>query len=319
LTAACGGAGGDTTAGVAVAVDPATTTTTAYASTTSLPTTTVASGEFPAIVTGDNGAVVIPARPAAVLSLSPTATEILFAIGAGAQVAAVDSLSTYPQEAPTTELSAFEPNVEAIAEFGPDLVVLSFDPGEVVASLEALGIPTLVQSAALSLDDTYEQMRQLGIATGARDGAAAAIKDMQDGITMIVADVPAVDEPIRYYHELDDTYYSAASSTFIGEVYGLLGLVSIADGAADLNYGYPQLSAEYILEADPDLIFLADTKCCFQDVATVAERPGWDNLTAVSRGHVVQLDDDVASRWGPRIVDLLALVAAALGELEKAA
>jgi len=314
VATACGGATSeDATDAVGEEV---TTTTAAPASATAGPATTttvaIAGAEFPAIATGDNGAVEILARPEAVVSLSPTATEILFAIDAGDQVIAADSLSDYPAEAPTTSLSAFEPNVEAIAELGPDLVVLSFDPGDVVASFDALGIPTLVQSAALSIADTYEQMLQLGVATGNRDAAAATIKQMQADIDEVVATLPATDEPIRYYHELDDTYYSVASTTFIGEIYSLLGMISIADGAADLNFGYPQLSAEFILEADPDVILLADTMCCGQDATTVSERPGWSNLTAIADGSIVELEDDVASRWGPRIVDLLAEVAAIL-------
>src|SRR5262249_14377104 len=119
-----------------------------------------------------------------------------------------------------------------------------------------------------------------------------------------------------YYYELDQTYYSVTSTTFIGRVLGLLGLKSIADSAkgAAASGGYPQLSAEYILKADPDYVFLADTKCCKQSRATVAKRPGWSTLNAVRDGRVVPLDDDIASRWGPRVVDLLRTVSAAIKE-----
>ena len=84
-------------------------------------------------------------------------------------------------------------------------------------------------------------------------------------------------------------------------------MVNAADAADpdDASWGYPQQSAEYLLDADPDLIFLADTRCCSQTAVTVAERPGWETLTAVTNGTVIELDDDVASRWGPRIVHLL--------------
>ncbi len=131
-----------------------------------------------------------------------------------------------------------------------------------------------------------------------------------------MASIPAFDDAPTFYHELDPTFYSVTSSTFIGEIYGLLGLVDIADAADPDGYGYPQLSAEYIIEQDPDFIFLADTKCCGQNAETVAARPGWDRLTAVEEGRIVELDDDVASRWGPRIVDLLATVAEAVKQLE---
>jgi iron complex transport system substrate-binding protein len=108
------------------------------------------------------------------------------------------------------------------------------------------------------------------------------------------------------------------SDTFIGRIYGIFGLRNIADGAKGAGSGYPQLSAEHIIESDPDLIFLADTKCCGMTSAKVAARPGWGGLSAVTAGHVYELDDDVASRWGPRIVELVRTVARAVEQLEGA-
>jgi iron complex transport system substrate-binding protein len=118
------------------------------------------------------------------------------------------------------------------------------------------------------------------------------------------------ERPLTYYHELDKNLYTATSSTFIGQLYKQLGMDNIADAADKEGTGYPQLSAEYVVKADPDLIFLADTKCCGQSARTVAARDGWEQLTAVRSGGVVELDDDVASRWGPRVVDFLKTVAA---------
>ena len=134
-----------------------------------------------------------------------------------------------------------------------------------------------------------------------------------------IAKIAAADRPERpltYYHELDKNLYSATSKTFIGQLYDQLGMKNIADAADKQASGYPQLSAEYIVKADPDLIFLADTKCCAQSAKTVAARAGWDKLTAVRTGGVVELDDDVASRWGPRVVDFLKVVAAKVQALE---
>ena len=317
VLAACGG-GASPGATTTVPDEPSTTTpaTTAAPTTTTPTTTTEPDDGFPITIDAANGPVTIPAAPERIVSISPTATEILFAIGAEDQVVAVDSLSNYPQEAPVTDLSGFEPNVEAIASYEPDLVVLSFDPGDVIGGLEAIGIPTILQPSAASLDDTYTQIEQLGAATGHIADAAAVVGSMQSDIASIVASIPAFDDAPTFYHELDPTFYSVTSSTFIGEIYGLLGLVDIADAADPDGYGYPQLSAEYIIEQDPDFIFLADTKCCGQNAETVAARPGWDRLTAVEEGRIVELDDDVASRWGPRIVDLLATVAEAVKQLE---
>jgi iron complex transport system substrate-binding protein len=140
---------------------------------------------------------------------------------------------------------------------------------------------------------------------------------MQAQVDEIVAGLPETATPLTYYHELDNTFFSVTSDTFIGQVYGLLGLQNIAD-AADPDGaagGYPQLNAEFIITEDPDLIFLADVKCCGESAETIAARPGWADMTAVSTGAVVELDDDVASRWGPRIVDLLGQVSEAVGEV----
>ena len=253
-------------------------------------------------------------QPTRIVSLSPTATEMLFAIGAGDQVVAVDSNSNYPAEAPKTELSAYQPNIEAIAGYKPDLVVYSDDPGELKAGLDKLSIPALKQPAAATLDDTYGQLDQLGRATGHPAEATQLTATMRTEIQKLAAAKP--DRPLTYYHELDKNLYSATSKTFIGQLYGQLGMKNIADAADKDGSGYPQLSAEYVVKADPDLIFLADTKCCGQTARTVAARDGWDQLTAVRSGGVVALDDDVASRWGPRVVDFLKTVAAKVQSLE---
>jgi iron complex transport system substrate-binding protein len=273
---------------------------------------------FPVTIAAANGDVTIAERPERIVSLSPTATEMLFAIDAGDQVEAVDDQSNYPLDAPVTDLSGFEPNVEAIVSFEPDLVVYSTEPGDLGADLEGLGIPALWQDAAATLDDVYGQIEQLGVATGNEPEAEAVVESMGTEIDSIVSSIEPPAEPVTYYHELDDTYYSVTSSTFIGQLYSLVGLKNIADEAESAGGGYPQLSAEYIVDADPDLIFLADTKCCGQSPVTVAERPGWGRIAAVENGGVVPLDDDVASRWGPRVVDYLRRIAEAVADVLEA-
>jgi len=279
--------------------DPAITTGSPGSATASTGTAT-----FPVTVTGTNGDVTIDARPQRIVSLSPTATEDLFAIGASDQVIAVDDQSNYPADAPTTELSGFEPNVEAIAGYQPDLVVFATEPGDLGSSLQGLGITALQLDAASNLDVAYDQIEQLGAATDHGDEAGALVGQMQSDIQALVDQAdPAAGT--SFYYELDDTFYSVTSKTFVGQLFRLLGLENIADAVGKGSGGYPQLSAEYIIESDPDLIFLADTKCCGQSAETVAERPGWAGLGAVTGGAVVPLDDDVAQRWGPRVVDLL--------------
>lgn len=271
-------------------------------------------GAFPVTIEATNGSVEIPSLPERIVSLSPTATEMLWSVGAGEQVVAVDDQSDYPPDVPTTKLSGFEPNIEAIAKYEPDLVVASSDAA--LRSLKDLGIPLLVEPAATTFADTYAQIGQLGVATGHVAEAAEQVATIRSAIDAIVSSVPEFDRAPTYYHELDDTYFSVTSKTFIGEVYKLAGLKNIADKADKAGSGYPQLSAEYIVDADPDLIFLADSECCNQTPKVVAQRPGWDQISAVDNDLVVPVGDDIASRWGPRVVDFLRIAVDAVKKLE---
>lgn len=263
---------------------------------------------FPVTVRAANGPVTIPRRPLRIVSLSPTATEDLFAVGAGRQVVAVDSLSNYPPRAPRTSLSGYRPNAEAIAGYRPDLVVVRSDGG-IVDELEQLKITVIVDPEAGSLPDAYRQIRQLGHASGFPKRAAALVARMRSRIGAAVKSAGGNGRRFSLYHELTTNYYSASSRTFIGQVYKLFGLRNIADAAGSGGGVYPQLSGEYIVAANPDLIFLADSKCCGQNVETVARRPGWENIAAVRRRQVFALDDDVVSRWGPRVVSFVQQVA----------
>jgi iron complex transport system substrate-binding protein len=253
---------------------------------------------------------VAAAAPHRIISLSPTATESLFAIGAGKQVVAVDDQSDYPKWAPKTTLSGFTPNVEAIASYRPDLVIVQYDAGGVVEALRKLDIRVLVQPSAKNLAVAYAQIRQLGAVTAHKRGAAAVVKRMRTGIARALASTPK--RRLSVYHELSPDFYSATSKTFIGGIYKLFGLRNIADAADSTASGYPQLSGEYILGANPNLIVLADTRCCGQTVAAVGKRPGWSGVAAVRTKSVVAVDDSVASRWGPRVVQFVQAVARVL-------
>jgi iron complex transport system substrate-binding protein len=250
------------------------------------------------------------ANPERIVSMSPTATEMLFAIGAGQQVIAVDDQSNFPADVPKTDLSAYEPNVEAIAGYKPDLVVIADDTKDLKSQLETLNIPVSVEPAATTLDESYAQITELGDKSGHRQEADRLVTEMKKEIADLTKTVPQRPAPLTYYHELDNTLFSVTSQTFIGQLYTLAGLQNVADPAdADgQSGGYPQLSAEFLVQANPDLVFLADTKCCAQDAAAFGARPGFGGLQAVQGGHVIPLDDDIASRWGPRVVDFLRTV-----------
>ena len=282
---------------------------------TPVATSSPSAAPFPVSVDAANGSVTIESRPTRIVSLSPTLTEMLFAVGAGDQVEAVDEFSTFPSDAPTTDLSGYEPNLEAIVSYDPDLVVLDTDAGDVVEGLTSLKVPVVMLPAARTLEESYEQIDTVGTLTGHGPEATEVTADMREEIGTIVASVPAVADDTSVYHELDDTYYSVTSDTFIGQVYEMFGVENIADEAKGAGSGYPQLSSEYIVDSDPTLIVLADGNCCGVTPAKVAARPGWSDVAAVRTGSVIAIGDDIASRWGPRVVELVREVGEALGRV----
>lgn len=249
-----------------------------------------------------------PERPQRIVSLSPTATEILFAIGAGEQIVAVDQFSYYPPEAPVTDLSGWDPNVEAVLSYEPDLVVIANDANDLMAGLDAVGVEVLLSSAPVDFEGGYASIAELGIAVGRVDEAAALVTDMRAEIDAALSS--ASDVPVRVYHELDNTYFSVSSNSFIGAVYTAMGSTNIADEADTDGYGYPQLTEEYIVEADPELIVITDL--VGYTAEDVAARPGWGEVAAVRNGNIVVVNSDIASRWGPRLPQFIEAVAEAL-------
>jgi iron complex transport system substrate-binding protein len=285
----------------------------ATAQATAAPPTSAPPPSFPATVTASNGAITIPARPTRILSLSATATEMLYTIGAGGQVVGVDKYSTDPPYAPRTAFDGTE-GAESYVPLHPDLVILSpFDTdGKVASQLATLHIPAMLLPPAKTIDDTYSQFTVLGQATGHVTEAAAEDAALRRKLDAIVAGVGDRAKGLTYYHEVDNTLYTATSKTFIGALYARLGMVNIADAADHSGSGYPQLSAEYLVKADPDFVFLADTVCCHESASTFAARPGFSVLKAVKSGHVVGLPDPVAAEWGPRVADFLQDIADAV-------
>lgn len=257
-------------------------------------------GPYPVTVTAAGKRVTIEHKPRRIVSLGPSSTENLFAIGAGKQVVAADSLSNYPKQAPKTDLSALHPNVEAIAGRKPDLVVATDDTGGLSGKLAKLHIPLLLAKAPKDLDGLYGQLRTLGKATGHRDKAADTARRMRTDIHKLAAGTPQPKRPLSYFYEVDSDH-AATSKTFIGNVLAKFGLRNIADHADKAGSGYPKLSAEKVLDADPNLIFLTDG----QSPKTVGQRPGWSSLRAVRGHHVIGLDADTSSRWTPRLVELV--------------
>jgi|FLOH01.1.fsa_nt_gi ABC-type Fe3+-hydroxamate transport system substrate-binding protein len=256
--------------------------------------------------------------PKRIISLSPSATEILFAIDAGSQVIAVDDYSNFPSDAPASKLSAFSPSVEALFNYKPDLIVLNADANkalEIKSALEKLNIDVFLEHAPKNLKQAYFEITALGRATGNISAAQTVISDMKVKIAAAVKRA-SVSKKIKFFHELDNTLYTATSETFIGKVYKDFNLRNIADKAASADSaGYPQLQSEYVIKANPKIIFLSDAQYG-ESLTTLAQRPGWSDVAAIKRNQVIALPEDIPSRWGPRLVDFYEFIASSIENIK---
>lgn len=270
-----------------------------------------AGGEFPVSIPSDTGGdVTVKEKPNRIVSLSASATETLYAIGAGDAVVAADKYSTYPEEAPNEEgLSGRSTNAEALLTYDPDLVVVSFDAAELVSGLTAVGVPVLVVLPPTTVNGAYEQVERLGVATGHAEEADAVAADMKAKISDTVEKAAKKGEGKTYFHEVTIDYYTVSNNTFLGDVYRQFGLTSIAPDDAS---GYPQLTEESIIASNPDYIFLVDHTSEQLTPEQVAARPGWQSITAVKEGRIIPLDEDLASRWGPRLPEFVQQIADSL-------
>jgi len=274
------------------------------------PGTTPDATDFPVEVTDDSGtAITLVEPPEAIASLSAGHTEMLFAMGAGDQVAAVDNTSDCPVSVEDLEqVDAFTPSVEAITALAPDLVIIFFDPGDLATSLTSAGIPVMTLNSPESVEGVYEQIELLGEVTGHIAESELLVTNMSDAVHSITASLSGVAESPRVFHEIDNTFFTAGSGSFIGDLYDLLGADNIANATGE---AYPQMTQEAIIAASPDVIILADEEAG-ETSATVKARPGWDAISAVENDRIYAIDPDIASRPGPRLVDALRILAAFL-------
>ena len=243
--------------------------------------------------------------PKRIISLSPSITEILFEIGSGNQVIAVDNLSNYPNEAPITDISAYDPNVEAISLLNPDLVILSYNIKNLKAALKKIGIETIYLPAPLNFEDILDQIDYLGLQTGNEDNAKKLISKMKNRMKTLQK-LRENETATKIYHEIDPNYYSPSKFSFIGDIYQKLNYKNVADKADISNLGYPKLSPELIISENPDLIVLPGKDNKY--VEKVKLRPGWGYIEAVKKNNFLLTNNDIASRWGPRILNFASIL-----------
>ncbi|BAN00831.1 ABC transporter substrate-binding protein [Ilumatobacter coccineus] len=248
-----------------------------------------------------------------IVSMSSTHTETLFALGLGEFVVAVNNTSDFPAEAAAVrvdDLDADSADLSTLLALDPDVVIVGDDPTDLVGRLNESGVASFSGPPATSLDDVFAQIRSIASLVDRPDLAEGLIGSMQAEIDEIVGSIPAGSASAgerTYFHEIDPSLVTVSPGSFLDSIYGELGLTSIV-ADADPS-GLAQLSPDEVIAADPDVIVLADAECCGVTIDVLAGRAGWNSIGAVSDGAVVALTDDLALRWGPRVVELMRLVA----------
>jgi len=248
-----------------------------------------------------------------IVSLAPSNTEILYAVGAGAQVIGRDSFSDYPAEAKSVADiggSLGNYNSEAIVALHPDLVLAGeINPPTLAASLQQLGLTVYFVKNPLTLEDMYANVGTVGALTGHSEQAAALVASLKSRVTAVDTAIAPLNYRPSVYYELDASDpakpYTAGPGTFVDQ---LLQRAGGANAFAQLKDQYAQISLEQLLVANPQFIVLGDS-AYGQTPETVAARPGWGALTAVKNKQVYPFDDNLVSRPGPRLVDGLEALA----------
>ena len=254
----------------------------------------------------DGQTLVLARPPQRIVSLAPHATEIFCVLGAGDRLVAVDKFANCPAGSGSKpEIDSFQPNLEAIAGMRPDLVYVFANQGGVVEALRRLSIPVLYLEPADDFDGVFENIELAGRLLGREKEASSLVESLQKRRADVTKRVANVSKGPRVFHELDATYFTVRPDTFIGAFYQLLKAENIAAGAPT---AFPQLSAEVIIARDPEVIVLADG----EKPSTVSARPGWANISAVKNNRLCEVDPDLVSQPGPRIMDGLEALAKCL-------
>jgi iron complex transport system substrate-binding protein len=278
---------------------------------------TATPGPFPLTLTDDlEREVTLSALPQRVVSLAPSNTEILFAVGAGDQVVGVTQYCNYPLEAQDREqiggFSAKTISVEKIVALEPDLVLAAGAIHQpVIEALEQLDVPVYALDPN-TLDDVYTGIELVGRMTGHEEEAAQTVEEMKGSVAAVteqVTTIPQEDRLTVYWEVFDEPRMTAGPGTFTGQLIELAGGVNIF---ADVSEEYPQISDEVVIGRNPAVIMGPETMGDKLTIETVAQRPGWDQVDAVQNRRIYLFDGDMVSRSGPRLAQVLEVMAKAL-------
>jgi len=252
----------------------------------------------PLTFTGSDGvSVTFDSPPKRIVSLAAHATEIFCQVGAGDDLVAVDKFANCPLK--STEkpaVDAFQPSLEAIVAYEPDLVYVWYDPGDLAESLRAANVRVLFLEVPDDIAGVFENIELIGRLTAREKEATALVAQMKARQNDITEEIKDLTKGPRVFHELDKELFTVRSDTFIGELYRLLKAENIADKAPT---AFPQLSAEAVVAGDPEIIVLSDG----ETPASVKGRPGWSGISAVRENRICEVDGDLTSRPGPRIME----------------
>ncbi len=243
--------------------------------------------------------------PQRIISLSPSNTEVVFALGLADRVVGVTDYCNYPPEALEKDVvGGFStPSIERIVELEPELILASTIHEEEVTRLEGLGLPVLVVESSM-LIDLYKSISLIAEVTGIADDGEALIESMQKRIYAVESVVAGIDpeDQVRVYYEVySDPLMSAGKGAFINEIISLAGGVNIF---GDIDENYPTISAEVVAERQPEIILFPDYHGTADFVLdSMTDRPGWESIPAVRENRVYAISDDAFARPGPRVVD----------------
>lgn len=267
-----------------------------------------AAGTYPLTVTDDLGRQVTFERaPLRIVSLAPSHSESVCAVGACGKLVGVDTNSDFPAGLADVSVvgDAFAPNVEAIVALAPDLV-LADEYSSVHVALEPLGI-TVYAGTPQTYDEVLAFLTLLGAILDQGEQAGAVVAEIEATVAAVAERVGGAPRPTVFI-ELDPTPYSAGPASYLGTILDKAGGENIVTASMG---DFPRVDPEFVVAADPDFIVLTDAPFG-ESAATVAARPGWGRLAAVVGGRVLELgvdDVNILARAGPRVGDAVALLA----------
>lgn len=269
---------------------------------------------FPVTLTDAVGNdITLEKAPETIVSMIPSNTEILFALGLNEEIIGVNDWDDYPEEALKKEkIGGMEFNVEKIISMNPEIVFahesMLGTSDEGLQQLRDAGLNVFVVKNAADFEQTYKTIETIGQATGKTEEAEAIVDEMKAKVEEVITKTQAVENKKRVFVETSDApeIYAPGKNTFMQEMLDMIGAENIVTGE-----GWVMISPEEIVNQDPDVIIVMYSYVP-DIVESVKKRDGFSNVTAVKEDAVVQVDENLTSRTGPRLAHGLEEVARAI-------